>query len=135
MTAKSTRKECAAWVVGVSSSGDSLGHPSLESKPVNFDAPGDASTLPSVTLKNLRKASKVTQAQMAEKLGITQANVSRIESRSDMMLSTLSSYARAVDAEVEIMVRIRHDVFQLRLEESRGLKHGFKFVASMSQNS
>ena len=72
---------------------------------------------------------------MAEKLGITQANVSRIESRADMMLSTLSSYARAVDAEVEILVRIRHDVFQLRLEESRGLKNGLKVVGSTSLNS
>ena len=81
------------------------------------------------------KASKVAQAQMAEKLGITQANVSRIESWSDMMLSTLGSYARAVDAEVEILVRIRHDVFQLRFEESRGLKHGLKVVANMGPNS
>ena len=135
MTTSATRKEGTTPVSGLSSLGGSLGHASFKSRPVDLNSPGEANTLSSITLKNLRKASKVTQAQMAEKLGTTQANVSRIESRSDMMLSTLSSYARAVDAEVEILVSIRHDVFQLRLEESRGLKHGFKVVAGIGPNS
>ena len=40
-------------------------------------------------------AREKTQVQMAEYLGIDQANVSRIEQRTDLLLSTLSSYVEA----------------------------------------
>ena len=40
-------------------------------------------------------AREKTQVQMAEYLGIDQANVCRIEQRTDLLLSTLSSYVEA----------------------------------------
>lgn len=46
------------------------------------------------TLQALRKALNVTQEQMARELGVKQENISRLEQRSDMLLSTL---ARAID--------------------------------------
>jgi DNA-binding XRE family transcriptional regulator len=48
-----------------------------------------------MSLRQLRSAREKTQVQMAEYLGIDQANVSRIEQRTDLLLSTLSSYVEA----------------------------------------
>lgn len=79
-----------------------------------------------ITLGALRKMEKITQMAMAKKLGITQANVSRLEARGDMLLSTLLGFVGAAAGEVEILVRIRHDVFALKLEESRGSKRAKK---------
>ena len=48
-----------------------------------------------MSLRQLRVAREKTQVQMAEYLGIDQANVCRIEQRTDLLLSTLSSYVEA----------------------------------------
>ncbi len=50
----------------------------------------------------LRKARKQTQVELAAKLGIDQAGVSAIENRSDLLLSTLAKYVRALGGDVEI---------------------------------
>jgi DNA-binding XRE family transcriptional regulator len=42
-----------------------------------------------MTLRELRRARKLTQVRMAKTLGITQDSVSRLEKRSDLLLSTL----------------------------------------------
>jgi DNA-binding XRE family transcriptional regulator len=41
-----------------------------------------------MTLRELRHARKLTQVRMAKALGITQDSVSRLEKRSDLLLST-----------------------------------------------
>lgn len=51
---------------------------------------------------SLRKARQQTQVELAEKLGIDQASVSAIENRSDLLLSTLAKYIRALGGDVEI---------------------------------
>jgi DNA-binding XRE family transcriptional regulator len=48
-----------------------------------------------MTLRELRLARKLTQVRMARKLGVTQDSVSRLEKRTDLLLSTLR---RAVEA-------------------------------------
>jgi DNA-binding transcriptional regulator YiaG len=48
------------------------------------------------TLNDLRKARDLTQAQLAETLGIRQATVAQLEKRSDLMFSTLRSYVEAM---------------------------------------
>lgn len=48
-----------------------------------------------MTLSELRKARKLTQVRVAKSLGISQDSVSRLEKRSDLLLSTLR---RAVEA-------------------------------------
>jgi len=58
-----------------------------------------------LTLRDLRKAQDLTQKRMAELLGIGQDNVSRLESRSDMLLSTLRSYIDAMGGSLELIVR------------------------------
>ena len=48
-----------------------------------------------MTLRDLRKARTQTQARVAKRLGINQENVSRLEQRSDLLISTLSGYVEA----------------------------------------
>lgn len=57
------------------------------------------------TLQDLRKARALTQVRMAELLGITQDNVSRLEKRSDVLLSTLRSYIEAMGGNLDLIVR------------------------------
>ena len=56
-----------------------------------------------MTLRDLRKARNQTQARVAEKLGINQENVSRIEQRSDLLLSTLSGYVEAMGGKLNLV--------------------------------
>ncbi|MCB1866509.1 MAG: XRE family transcriptional regulator [Chromatiales bacterium] len=58
-----------------------------------------------LTLQDLRKAQNLTQKRMAELLGIGQDNVSRMENRSDMLLSTMRSYIAAMGGELDLIVR------------------------------
>ena len=58
-----------------------------------------------LTLVELRKAQKLTQEELAQRLNINQENVSRLEKRSDMMLSTLQNHVRAMGGELSITVR------------------------------
>jgi DNA-binding XRE family transcriptional regulator len=49
-----------------------------------------------MTLRELRKARKLTQVRMAKALGVTQDSVSRLEKRSDLLLSTLRKTVQAM---------------------------------------
>lgn len=53
-------------------------------------------------LKGLRKMSGLTQVQMAERLEVQQAAVSKIESGSDIHLSTIREYVEALGAHLRI---------------------------------
>ena len=53
-----------------------------------------------MSLRDLRRARARTQTQMAKKLGIGQEGVSRLEQRSDLMLSTLRGYVEAMGGEL-----------------------------------
>ena len=46
----------------------------------------------------------MTQAQIAEALGIRQASVAQMEKRSELMLSTLRSYVEAMGGELRLTV-------------------------------
>lgn len=56
-----------------------------------------------MALQQLRKARQLTQVRMAEMLRIGQDSVSRIESRSDLMLSTLKSYVEAMGGSLKFV--------------------------------
>jgi DNA-binding XRE family transcriptional regulator len=58
-----------------------------------------------MSLRDLRKARKLTQARVAKTLGITQDSVSRIEKRSDLLLSTLRKTIKAMGGEVRIVAQ------------------------------
>lgn len=55
------------------------------------------------TLRDLRKAMGLTQVRMAEALNIRQNGVSRIEKRSDLLLSTLRSYVEAMGGQLSLV--------------------------------
>ena len=55
-----------------------------------------------LALAELRNSRNVTQVELAAQLGITQGNVSRIEGRSEIYLSTLRSYIEALGGHIEI---------------------------------
>lgn len=57
-----------------------------------------------MTLRDLRKAHELTQARIAEALRISQDGVSRIEKRSDFLLSTLRSYVEAMGGKLRLVV-------------------------------
>jgi DNA-binding XRE family transcriptional regulator len=56
-----------------------------------------------LTLQDLRKARALTQERVAERLGISQENVSRLEKRSDLLLSTLSGYVAAMGGRLQLV--------------------------------
>jgi transcriptional regulator with XRE-family HTH domain len=55
------------------------------------------------TFAKLRKARKLTQVELAKRLRIAQENVSRIENRSDMLVSTLRGFVRAMGGDLRLM--------------------------------
>lgn len=55
-----------------------------------------------IALEELRGAKSLTQADMAEMLGVPQSSISRIERRADMYLSTLREYVHAAGGELRI---------------------------------
>ena len=56
-----------------------------------------------MSLQDLRKARKKTQVRVAKELGIKQENVSRIEKRSDLLISTLSGYVEAMGGKLSLV--------------------------------
>ncbi len=58
-----------------------------------------------MTLRDIRKARELTQERMAELLKIRQDSVSRLEKRSDLLLSTLRSYVQAMGGELQLTVK------------------------------
>lgn len=56
------------------------------------------------SLQDLRKQLGLTQSEIAQRQGIKQVNISNLERRSDMLLSTLRTYVEAMDCELEILI-------------------------------
>src|SRR3546814_11156998 len=59
-----------------------------------------------MSLQDLRKARKRTQVRVAKELGIKQENVSRIEQRTDLLISTLSGYAEAMGGKLRLVAEL-----------------------------
>lgn len=58
-----------------------------------------------MTLRELRKARKLTQVSVARELGISQDAVSRLEQRSDVLLSTLRRTVEAMGGTLSLIAR------------------------------
>ena len=59
-----------------------------------------------MSLRALREMSGLTQVELAEELDIPQSNLSRFENATDMRLSTLQRYVRALGGELELVATI-----------------------------
>ena len=57
-----------------------------------------------MALRDIRKSRALTQEQVAKRLGGKQVYVSRLESRSDVKVSTLRDYVQALGGELQLMV-------------------------------
>lgn len=60
-----------------------------------------------MALQKLRKARRLTQKQMARALNIGQDSVSRLENRSDLLISTLQSYVEAMGGALKMVVEFK----------------------------
>lgn len=56
-----------------------------------------------MTMRELRKARKMTQTEMAKTLGIKQEQVSRIEQRTDLHISTLRRSVEAMGGRLSLV--------------------------------
>jgi len=56
-----------------------------------------------MTLRELRRARKLTQVSVAKALGVTQDSVSRLEKRSDLLLSTLRKHVESLGGNLSLI--------------------------------
>ncbi|MEX2300465.1 MAG: XRE family transcriptional regulator [Bryobacterales bacterium] len=56
-----------------------------------------------MTLRELRRARQLTQVRLAKTLGITQDSVSRLEQRTDLLLSTLRKSVEAMGGRLSLV--------------------------------
>jgi predicted XRE-type DNA-binding protein len=80
----------------------------LEIKPrakARYDAVLGEINARQATLRRLREARALTQSTVAELLEMDQSEVSRLEYRSDMLLSTLKRFVQATGGELHLVVR------------------------------
>ncbi len=61
--------------------------------------------LVAMPLQELRRARQLSQEQLAEELGATQPEISKIEHRTDMYVSTLRRFVEAMGGQLEIIAR------------------------------
>lgn len=65
----------------------------------------DARAMELATLKDLRQAAQQTQEQLAATLGVGQDTISRLEKRSDMLLSTLRHYVESMGGRLNLVAQ------------------------------
>lgn len=65
----------------------------------------EALSMELATLKDLRQAAQQTQEQLAATLGVGQDTISRLEKRSDMLLSTLRHYVESMGGELNLVAQ------------------------------
>ncbi len=61
-----------------------------------------------MTLRELRKALRCSQETVADILGVKQAEVSKMERRTDMYLSTVRRYIEAMGGQLELVATFPH---------------------------
>ena len=79
-----------------------------------------------MSLVQLRRARDLTQAKLAEELHMGQDDVSKLERRTDMYVSTLASYLQAVGADLEIRALFPDGCRRLTLSSGCGRCHAWQ---------
>jgi transcriptional regulator with XRE-family HTH domain len=72
-----------------------------------------------IDLAGLRRMAGVTQVELAEALGTSQGQISRLESQGDMLLSTLGGYLDALGVDAKIVVEVDGQTVQDKLAGER----------------
>jgi DNA-binding XRE family transcriptional regulator len=65
-------------------------------------------------LRQLREERRMSQMEMADLLGVTQAAVSKLEHRTDMNISTLQSFVTALGGHLELIAKFPERAVTLR---------------------
>jgi len=90
-----------------------------------------------MTLREIRKACKLTQQRIAKSLRIGQEGVSKIEKRSDLLISTLRSYVQAMGGRLSLVAEFpdREPVILSGLAEVAPAKPGKNRAEGLSRHS
>jgi transcriptional regulator with XRE-family HTH domain len=72
-----------------------------------------------IDLAGLRRMAGVTQVELADALGTSQGQISRLEKQHDMLLSTLGAYLRALGVDAKIVVEVREQTVEYDLAGER----------------
>ena len=75
-----------------------------------------------IDLAAIRRATGLTQTELAAKLGVGQAQISKIERQGDMLISTLASYLRALGVDAKIVVKVGERTVTYDLTARRGTR-------------
>jgi transcriptional regulator with XRE-family HTH domain len=72
-----------------------------------------------IDLAAIRRATGVTQIELAANLGVGQAQISKIERQADMLISTLASYLAALGVDAKIVVEVGGQTVTYDLTQGR----------------
>jgi DNA-binding XRE family transcriptional regulator len=76
--------------------------------------------LKEMPLQELRQAQHMSQERLAKLLSTKQANISQIERRTDMYISTLRSYIEAMGGQLDIVARFPEGEIHINQFENIG---------------
>jgi transcriptional regulator with XRE-family HTH domain len=72
-----------------------------------------------IDLAAIRRAAGLTQTQLAAKLGVGQAQISKVERQDDMLISTLASYLKALGVTCSLVVEVGERTITYKLTEGK----------------
>jgi len=75
-----------------------------------------------IDLAAMRRAAGITQVELADNLGVGQAQISKLERQSDMLISTLAAYLEALGANAYVVVEMGEQTVRYELTSSRGTR-------------
>lgn len=79
--------------------------------------------LEAMPLQELRHARNLSQEQLAQTLSVKQAAVSKLEKRTDMYISTLRNFIKAMGGDLEIIARFPDGSVQISQFEEIESQH------------
>lgn len=77
-----------------------------------------------MTLAELRRAFSLTQDTLAKNLNVKQAEISKIENRADMLMSTLRNFVQAMGGDLEVRAVFPDRVIEISTFSSLAGKPG-----------
>ena len=75
-----------------------------------------------IDLAAIRRATGLTQTELAANLGVGQGQISKIERQADMLISTLASYLAALGVDAKIVVEVGEQTVTYHLTAGRGAR-------------